>query len=47
MVIMDTNKDGMVWFFDYGIRNMPVEHLSLSQCHTVWRRYEGGTVKER
>ena len=39
---------GMVWFFDNGVPSVPVEHISLRQCHVVWRRLEGGcTVKKR
>ena len=33
--------------FDYGVPSVPVEHISLRQCHVVWRKHEGGcTVKE-
>ena len=38
---------GLVWFFNYGVPSVPVEHISLRQCHVVWRKHEGGcTVKE-
>ena len=33
---------GMVWFFDCGVPNVPVEHISIYQCHVVWRKHEGG-----
>ena len=39
---------GLVWFFNYGVSSVPVEHISLRVSSVVWKRHEGGcTVKKR